>query len=91
MEVVRQKVNVKIIITSENIKRYESIAIERAELAEGPYRQVKLFLKERINLLTENSILDYDSYPLAVKNGGFYRIRTEEASGVMRIFFPGYF
>ena len=88
LEVIRQKVDVRIIITSENIKRYESIAIERAELVEGPYRQVKLFLKERINKCTDNSILDYDNYPLAVKHGGYYRVRTEEASGVMRIF-PG--
>lgn len=88
LEVVRQKVDVKMVITSENIKRYESIAIERAEFVEGPYRQVKFFMKDRINKSTDNSILDYDNYPLAVKHGGFYRVRTEEANGVMRIF-PG--
>jgi hypothetical protein len=88
LEVVRQKLNVKIVVTAENLKRYESIAVERAEVEEGPYRQVKLFMKERIDKSTTNQIIDFDHYPLAVKHGGFYRIKTEEAIGVMRIF-PG--
>lgn len=88
LEVERHKLNVKIVITSENLKRYESIAVERAELEEGPYRQVKLFMKARIDTTTHNRIIDFDQYPLAVRHGGFYRIKTEEVIGVMRIF-PG--
>lgn len=86
LEVVRQKVDVKMIVTSENMKRYESIAIERAELAEGPYRQEKIFLKDRLSKCADNVLIDCDNYPLAVKNGGFCRVRKEEASRVMRIF-----
>lgn len=88
LTVVREKVAVKLTLTSENVKRYESISIERADVVEGPYRQVKVFLKDRIDASKDNSITDYDNYPVAVKNGGFYRIRTEEANGTMRIF-PG--
>jgi hypothetical protein len=88
LTVLREKVAVKLTITCENVKRYENIVIERGEVIEGPYRQVKLFLRDRIEASTDNSITDHDNYPMAVKNGGYYRVRTEEANGTMRVF-PG--
>jgi hypothetical protein len=88
LTVLREKVAVKLIITCENVKRYENIVIERGEVIEGPYRQVKLFLRDRITASTDNSITDHDNFPMAVKNGGYYRVRTEEANGTMRVF-PG--